>query len=133
MQLLRVWFLIGLCTMPLSRVQADNKPGEKTAPQELAQEQANDDRPNELASQQATPTDERDVKQKKALAGFMMLALICVVFLFFILAIAVVSSRFRKEVSRPLSKSQQTDPLWYLKNPPNDEPPSSSLIAEQPE
>lgn len=63
-----------------------------------------------------SPAEKLEKKQQKALAGFLMLGLVCVVFLFFVLAVTVTSSRFRKEVNRPLAKAPQVDPLWYLKN-----------------
>jgi hypothetical protein len=132
MRLLLIVCLAATMILPLE-IQADEnvtKPEDSVERQDNANQKpakASDERQSAFNGQ---TKQQQEAKQKKALAGFMMLALVCIVFLFFVVAIAVLSSRFRKEVSQPLSKTPQTDPLWYLKN--QNEPQMSEPKTSQP-
>jgi hypothetical protein len=127
MRVLRFLIVVFLCIVPASFLQAQDESqhvGEEkkqpiidqaTAAKLLANE-TQADNAKELASKDADALEEeRAEKKKKALAGFLMLGLVCIIFLFFVLAVTIVSSRLRKEAAQKVSKSQQADPLWYLK------------------
>jgi hypothetical protein len=56
-------------------------------------------------------------KQQSAVAGLLMLGLLCGVFLFLILVVVFWARRIRLESTQPLPDQQPGDPLWYLKKP----------------
>lgn len=88
---------------------------------------------SEVSSQDAPPLPEdkvaaadvpgmenqRDVHQRKqqsAVAGLLVLGLLCGVFLFLILVVVFWARRIRLEATQPLPEQQPGDPLWYLRN-----------------
>jgi hypothetical protein len=132
---LRVSILVVLCWMPASVLSAD-----ETTDQQPESAVGNDQAPHAVdpeatsertpATTGESPNELQERKRKKALAGFLMLGLVCIIFLFFVLTVTVVSSRFRKEVTQPLSKSTPADPLWYLKHPkPTSEEPGGDELT----
>jgi len=56
-------------------------------------------------------------KQQSAVAGLLMLGLLCGVFLFLILVVVFWARRIRLDTTQPLPEQQLGDPLWYLKKP----------------
>jgi len=54
-------------------------------------------------------------KQQSAVAGLLLLSVICGAFLFLILVVVFWARRLRQDVLTPLSEHQPVDPLWYLK------------------
>lgn len=63
------------------------------------------------------PRDLQQRKQQSAVAGLLMLGLLCGVFLFLILVVVFWARRIRLETKQPLPEQQPGDPLWYLKKP----------------
>ena len=122
MHVLRFSIVFFACSLPASVSTADENPLKNNAQQppaavqQPAQPATTATKTKKKPADAMSPAEKLEEKQQKALAGFLMLGLVCIVFLFFVLAVTVTSSRFRKEVNRPLAKASQVDPLWYLKN-----------------
>jgi hypothetical protein len=64
-----------------------------------------------------SPRDIQQRKQQSAVAGLLVLGLLCGVFLFLILVVVFWARRIRLEATLPLPEQQPGDPLWYLKKP----------------
>lgn len=60
--------------------------------------------------------DRQKRKQQSAVAGLLLLSVICGAFLFLILLVVFWARRLRQDVLTPLPEQQPVDPLWYLKN-----------------
>ena len=60
--------------------------------------------------------DRQKRKQQSAVAGLLLLSIICGAFLFLILVVVFWARRLRQDVLTPLPEQQPVDPLWYLKN-----------------
>lgn len=56
-------------------------------------------------------------KRQSAVAGLLMLCLLCGVFLSFILAVVFWARRIRQQTLEPLPEQNPGDPLWYLRKP----------------
>lgn len=72
-------------------------------------------------------------KRQSAVAGLLMLGLLCGVFLFLILVVVFWARRIRLETLEPLPEQHSGDPLWYLKNrqlPPTTKQDSGSENVE---
>jgi hypothetical protein len=69
------------------------------------------------AASTENPRDVQQRKQQSAVAGLLMLGLLCGVFLFLILVVVFWARRIRLEATQPLPEQQPGDPLWYLKKP----------------
>lgn len=83
------------------------------------------DKPPSAPEAGSAPADEKQERQRQtALAGLMILGLICVVFLMLILAVIVYARRIRRLVREPLPEQHPGDPLWYLRRDGLREPPS---------
>ena len=61
--------------------------------------------------------DREKRKQQSAVAGLLLLSIICGAFLFLILVVVFWARRLRQDVLTPLPEQQPVDPLWYLKKP----------------
>lgn len=59
--------------------------------------------------------DRQKRKQQSAVAGLLLLSIICGAFLFLILVVVIWARRLREGVIEPLPEQQSVDPLWYLK------------------
>jgi len=59
--------------------------------------------------------DRQKRKQQSAVAGLLLLSIICGAFLFLILVVVIWARRLRGGVIVPLPEQQSVDPLWYLK------------------
>ncbi len=59
--------------------------------------------------------DRQKRKQQSAVAGLLLLSIICGAFLFLILVVVIWARRLREGVIVPLPEQQSVDPLWYLK------------------
>lgn len=66
----------------------------------------------------AAPDDEtKEQGRQAAVAGLLLLSLVCVVFLFLILFVVMWARRMRRLVNQPLPDQHPGDPLWYLRKP----------------
>jgi hypothetical protein len=59
--------------------------------------------------------DRQKRKQQSAVAGLLLLSIICGAFLFMILVVVIWARRLREGVIVTLPEQQSVDPLWYLK------------------
>ena len=57
----------------------------------------------------------RDSARKSAMAGLLVLSLICIVFLVLIVFVALWARRIRMLTQQPLPEQHPGDPLWYLR------------------
>jgi len=77
--------------------------------------------PSTAAADTSIDDPARDEQRRQsALAGMMILALVCVVFLTLIMLVIVWSRRIRRLVKTPLPGQHPGDPLWYLRRSPPD-------------
>ena len=60
--------------------------------------------------------DEAERKRQKAIVGMLVLALVCFVFLLFILVVILWARRIRNLTHKPLPEQHPGDPLWYLRS-----------------
>jgi cobalamin biosynthesis Mg chelatase CobN len=70
---------------------------------------------------------ENEKLRKSALAGLLILSLICIVFLVLIILVALWARRIRMLTRQPLPEQHPGDPLWYLRKGKGSD---SSDIAE---
>lgn len=70
---------------------------------------------------------ENEKLRKSALAGLLILSLICIVFLMLIILVALWARRIRMLTRQPLPEQHPGDPLWYLRKGKGSD---SSDIAE---
>jgi hypothetical protein len=70
---------------------------------------------------------EEEKLRKSALAGLLVLSLICIVFLVLIILVALWARRIRMLTRQPLPEQHPGDPLWYLRKGKGSD---SSDIAE---
>lgn len=63
--------------------------------------------------------DRQKRRQQSAVAGLLLLSVICGAFLFLILVVVFWARRIRHDVLTPLPDQQPVDPLWYLKKAGN--------------
>lgn len=61
------------------------------------------------------PDDEQERRQQSAVAGLLILSLVCIVFLVLILFVALWARRIRQMAGQPLPPQHPGDPLWYLR------------------
>ncbi|NQV23814.1 MAG: hypothetical protein HQ518_05540 [Rhodopirellula sp.] len=73
---------------------------------------ADDSARHAIADQDA----EKEQRRKSALAGLLVLSLICIVFLVLIVLVALWARRIRMLTHQPLPEQHPGDPLWYLRN-----------------
>ncbi len=67
-----------------------------------------------------SPTDvekQSELRQQSALAGLLVLALLCVVFLTLMICVVLWARRMRRLTNQPLPDQHPGDPLWYLRKP----------------
>ncbi|MHC4879826.1 MAG: hypothetical protein ACYTGL_25520 [Planctomycetota bacterium] len=73
---------------------------------------------------------ESELKQQSAIAGLLVLALLCVVFLTLIICVVLWARRMRLMTAKPLPDQHPGDPLWYLRKPADDDQnPESSAVS----
>jgi hypothetical protein len=58
-----------------------------------------------------------ELRRQSALAGLLVLALLCVVFLTLMICVVVWARRMRRLTGQPLPDQHPGDPLWYLRKP----------------
>ena len=61
--------------------------------------------------------DPKEEQRQAAVAGLLVLSLVCLVFLFLILFVVMWARRMRRLVNQPLPDQHPGDPLWYLRKP----------------
>lgn len=61
--------------------------------------------------------DSVEEKRQLAVSALLVLALVCIVFLFLILFVVMWARRMRRLVKQPLPDQHPGDPLWYLRKP----------------
>lgn len=64
---------------------------------------------------------ETELRRKSALAGMLILALICLVFLVLIVGVILWAHRLRRIARQPLPEQHPGDALWYLRQPGSPE------------
>ena len=69
----------------------------------------------------------RESARKSAMAGLLVLSLICIVFLVLIILVALWARRIRMLTREPLPEQHPGDPLWYLRKGKGSD---SSDVAE---
>ena len=69
----------------------------------------------------------RESARKSAIAGLLVLSLICIVFLVLIILVALWARRIRMLTREPLPEQHPGDPLWYLRKGKGSD---SSDVAE---
>ncbi len=101
-----------LVTVELSQnayCQEEPLPGEAAASAQAAN-------PDSGGSQ--TDDEKRsEIRQQSALAGLLVLALLCVVFLTLMICVVLWARRMRRLTSQPLPDQHPGDALWYLRKP----------------
>jgi len=65
--------------------------------------------------------EETELRRKSALAGMLILALICLVFLVLIVGVVLWAHRLRRIARQPLPDQHPGDALWYLRRPGSPE------------
>lgn len=65
--------------------------------------------------------EESELRRKSALAGMLILALICLVFLVLIAGVVLWAHRLRRIARQPLPEHHPGDALWYLRRPGSPE------------
>jgi len=76
--------------------------------------------PKSDAAPESTPSDpekQAELRQQSAVAGLLVLALLCVIFLTLMIGVVLWARRMRKLTNRPLPDQHPGDPLWYLRKP----------------
>ena len=102
-------------------------------PQDKADAAASDSPPVLAESRAKRPEAIQARKRQSAVAGLLMLGLLCGVFLFLILVVVFWARRIRLETLEPLPEQHPGDPLWYLKHrqlPPTTKQDSGSENVE---
>lgn len=85
-------------------------------PEDKAAATVDDDAARAKADAIAKRTEDRQKRrQQSAVAGLLLLSVICGAFLFLILVVVFWARRLRQDVLTPLPEQQPVDPLWYLK------------------
>jgi cobalamin biosynthesis Mg chelatase CobN len=80
-----------------------------------------------IDEQEAETERLRESARKSAMAGLLVLSLICIVFLVLIVLVALWARRIRMLTRQPLPELRPGDPLWYLRKGKGSD---SSDIAE---
>ena len=80
-----------------------------------------DSEPSEVSDAAQRVIDEQETERmresarKSAMAGLLVLSLICIVFLVLIVLVALWARRIRMLTRQPLPEQHPGDPLWYLR------------------
>lgn len=64
--------------------------------------------------------DQRELRRQSALAGLLVLGLVCIVFLTLIVGVVLWARRMRRLTGQPLPEQHPGDPLWYLRKRTTD-------------
>lgn len=109
-----------------SQVLPENRPFENAEEASTATSSPNDTQ--QTSAPRATDRDEKKEQlRKSAIAGLLVLSLICIVFLLLIILVALWARRIRMMTRQPLPAQNPDDPLWYLRK---GKPRDSSGAAE---
>ncbi|MBI1315176.1 hypothetical protein GC176_28125 [bacterium] len=76
-------------------------------------------------NERATPSDAKkksELRRQSALAGLLVLALLCFVFLTLMICVVLWARRIRRFTNQPLPRQHPGDPLWYLRKSPEESP-----------
>lgn len=68
--------------------------------------------------------------RKSALAGLLVLSLICIVFLILIILVALWARRIRMLTRQPLPEMHPGDPLWYLRKGKGSDSPDIAELTD---
>ncbi len=68
--------------------------------------------------------------RKSALAGLLVLSLICIVFLILIILVALWARRIRMLTHQPLPEVHPGDPLWYLRKGKGSDSPDIAELTD---
>lgn len=93
--------------------------------QEIVVESAQSSHPSGVE----TSEERKERLRQSAVAGLLVLSLVCVVFLVLILVVALWARRIRMMTRQPLPEQQPGDPLWYLKNPQQSGSGNSTALS----
>ena len=72
----------------------------------------------------------RESARKSAMAGLLVLSLICIVFLVLIVLVALWARRIRMLTQQPLPDQQPGDPLWYLRKGKGSDASDGARLAD---
>jgi hypothetical protein len=73
---------------------------------------------------------EKEQLRNSALAGLLVLSLICIVFLILIILVALWARRIRILTRQPLPHQHPDDPLWYLRKGRTPDSPEIAELAD---
>ena len=74
--------------------------------------------------------NEKEKLRKSALAGLLVLSLICIVFLVLIILVALWARRIRMLTRQPLPEMHPGDPLWYLRKGKGSDTPETAELTD---
>lgn len=74
--------------------------------------------------------NEKEKLRKSALAGLLVLSLICIVFLVLIILVALWARRIRMLTREPLPEQRPGDPLWYLRKGKGSDLPDIAELTD---
>lgn len=90
------------------------------------------DRQAESVTSELNAEERKQQLRKSALAGLLVLSLICAVFLILIIFVALWARRIRRLTRQPMPPPRPDDPLWYLrKGRPADGQKSADSITDR--
>ena len=72
----------------------------------------------------------RESARKSAMAGLLVLSLICIVFLILIILVALWARRIRMLTRQPLPEIHPGDPLWYLRKGKGSDTPETAELTD---
>ena len=139
---------IASCGSAISQDEVENEPVVTTAEQQVdsaltekeadetatVDEASRDDEAEEArAARRQKVIDEENEKEnlrKSALAGLLVLSLICIVFLVLILLVALWARRIRMLTREPVPRQHPGDPLWYLRKGKGSDSPDIAELTD---
>jgi cobalamin biosynthesis Mg chelatase CobN len=72
---------------------------------------------SDVVTAQTDAEKRSELRQQSALAGLLVLALLCVVFVTLMICVVLWARRMRRLTNQPLPDQHPGDPLWYLRKP----------------
>jgi hypothetical protein len=123
-----------------SAFSQDDAPVESSAcKDEIVDPAIADDASSDTESEEARPERRRKAVElenrkenlrKSALAGLLVISLICIVFLILIILVALWARRIRMLTRQPLPEMHPGDPLWYLRKGKGSDSPDIAELTD---
>lgn len=115
---------------PVESVLSEDESAETTTADEASPDAESEEA---IAARRQEVTDEEKKKEKlrkSALAGLLVLSLICIVFLVLIILVALWARRIRMLTREPLPEQHPGDPLWYLRKGKGSDSPDIAELTD---